>query len=379
MISLCGATLLSIPMFMCFQTARCLDTSATLNRNAEAKSSSYLQWARLAADHLNKKWYNQDTGQWNHQWWQSGNAMTMTADLAAVDRTYKPQAERIFSNSLAKAGNGGGSKIFIGEFYDDMGWWAVAWIRVYDVTHNAAYLRAAETIFENMLTGLNTPCGGIWWSKKRANLATISNTLYLSTAVKLANRAAPDKKAFYKKYAMTQWTWFNQSTLIHSNFLVCDGLNKSTCQVLGHCVTLTYTAGVLIGALIELDRLDAHKQYLDLAVKIGNAVTTKLVKNGILAEGSQNSNSNFAQFKGAFVRNLMLLHQVKPQKSFVEFFKKNADSIWSKDRNSTDSQLGPDWQGPFIDESTTKKNGADMGSQNSAISCLLGAHVAVEK
>ena len=62
---------------------------------------------------------------------------------------------------------------------------------------------------------------------------------------------------------------------------------------------------------------------------------------------------------------------------FVDFFKTNADSIWAKDRNTTDGQLGPNWQGPFYDESVAKAAGADMPGHNSATSCLLGAYVAV--
>jgi predicted alpha-1,6-mannanase (GH76 family) len=313
---------------------------------------------------------------WNGQWWQSGNAMAMIGDLVAVDPEYKQTAEQIFANSLVKAANGGGSTDFKGDFYDDMGWWAVAWIRAFDVTGNTTYLQTAETIFENMLPAQNTPCGGIWWSTARTNLATISNTLFLSTAAKLANRAAPDKVATYKNYAMTQWNFFNQSGLINSDHLVCDGINVATCKVSDGCVTLSYTSGVLIGALIELNTLDPNPAYLALASQVGNAAISKFTTDGILSQGGDNLGPDFAQFKGAFARNLMLLHQAKPEQTFAEFFQRNAESIWANDRNGTGLQLGPLWQGPYIAESTTKVNSSDMPSQNSAVSCLLGAHVA---
>jgi predicted alpha-1,6-mannanase (GH76 family) len=351
-------------------------TSPLSDKALGLQTSPYLQWTHTATDYLNTKWYNQTSGMWNGQWWQSANAIAMIGDLAIVDPTYKDTAEKIFATSLVQAANGGGSTNFDGYFYDDMGWWAVAWTRAYDVTGNATYLQAAETIFEDLLTGQNTTCGGIWWSKARANLATISNALYLSTAAKLANRVTPDKKATYQNYAMTQWNFFNQSGLINSQYLVCDGLSTS-CQISDGCVTLSYTAGVVVGALIELNTLSPNPAYLDLASKIGNAVITTLSANGTLSQGGDNLNSDFAQFKGAFVRNLMLLHQAKPEQTFVDFFQKNADSVWANDRNATSSQLGPLWQGPYVAESTTKVNGTDMPSQNSAISCLLGAHVAV--
>lgn len=55
---------------------------------------------------------------------------------------------------------------FINDYYDDEGWWAMAWIRVYDVTKDTQYLAQAETIFADMQTGLMGSCGGQWWDKE---------------------------------------------------------------------------------------------------------------------------------------------------------------------------------------------------------------------
>jgi predicted alpha-1,6-mannanase (GH76 family) len=309
--------------------------------------------------------------------------MAMIGDLATFQPSYKATAEKIFANSVVKAANGGNGKDFSGKFYDDMGWWALAWTKAYDVTGNSTYLKTAETIFEKLLTGLNTTCGGIWWSTDRAQIATISDELYLAAAAQLANRVPANKKDYYKSYAMTQWKWFKNSTLIGPNYLVCDGLSHKgpnpSCQSgAPNCTTLTYTQGVILGALVELNKLDHNLEYLPLASKIANAAISKLVRpNGIFTDNDTTPTQDQAQFKGAFVRNLMLLHQVQPEDSFVRFFKKNADSIWANDRNATDGLLGPNWEGPFLNESITRHDNSDMPSQNSAISCLLAAHVAV--
>jgi predicted alpha-1,6-mannanase (GH76 family) len=169
--------LLSATAFIAVQNASFSHASPVVQRDLQPRAQTYLTWAQNAIDVLNDDWYSTSTGQWNGQWWQSACAMAMIADMGAVDPSWKPNSVNFFSNSLTKAANGGGSTNFIGQYYDDMGWWAVAWIRAYDITGDSKYFSAAQTIYTNMLTGLGTPCGGIYWSKARANLATISNVL----------------------------------------------------------------------------------------------------------------------------------------------------------------------------------------------------------
>jgi predicted alpha-1,6-mannanase (GH76 family) len=204
----------------------------------------------------------------------------------------------------------------------------------------------------------------------------------LTTAVQLANRASADKKDYYKKYAMAQWGWFKNSTLINSNNMVCDSLNNDpknpTCETGGNkCTTFTYTQGVILNALVELDNLEPDPSYLKIASQIANASINRKTVGGILVEAGGQPDATGAQFKGAFARGLMILHHKQPEDNFVNFFQANADSIWSRARNTTDGHLGPLWQGPFSDEASTLKAGSDMAGHNSAINCILGAHIAL--
>ena len=86
--------------------------------------------------------------------------ITTIADLTAVcSDEIMTVAEYYFENTLraAPASNGGS---FANEFYDDEGWWAKAWIRVYDITQNSTYLDAAKEIFSDMTTGAGATCAG---------------------------------------------------------------------------------------------------------------------------------------------------------------------------------------------------------------------------
>ena len=48
---------------------------------------------------------------------------------------------------------------FSERLLDDEGWWALAWIDAYDLTHDARYLEMAESIFEDMAAGWDERAG----------------------------------------------------------------------------------------------------------------------------------------------------------------------------------------------------------------------------
>ena len=55
---------------------------------------------------------------------------------------------------------------FINAFYDDEGWWALAWLDAYDLTGEDKYLAAANDIFLDMAAGWDDYWGGgIYWGK----------------------------------------------------------------------------------------------------------------------------------------------------------------------------------------------------------------------
>lgn len=98
--------------------------------------------ARAAADDLAGK-YDFNTGLWNNNdWWPSANALTILADLAAIDQSYADKARPIWENTFDKqSGNN-----YLNDFYDDEGWWALCWLQVYENTGDTKYLEMAQKI-----------------------------------------------------------------------------------------------------------------------------------------------------------------------------------------------------------------------------------------
>jgi predicted alpha-1,6-mannanase (GH76 family) len=335
------------------------------------------------------KWYNNGTGLWDTTgWWNSANVLTMLGDFAAVDESVKDKAEVVFENTLIKAQNYnlGQSKVitssymmltewndtaavnpkgFLNGYYDDEGWWALGWIQAYDVTGNQTYLDTAVDIFSDMKNGTSPLCGGgIWWDKAQTYVNAIANELYLSVAAHLANRI-PAQKAFYLSIAITQWSWFMKSGMINAQNTINDGLNGSTCKNNGGTVW-SYNQGVILGALVELNKASPNSTYITTAKSIASAAIKALGPSGILHDPCEpNCGGDGNQFKGIFMRNLNILQDAAPDSTYLSFIASNANSIWKNNRNAQ-NQLSVNWAGPFVES-------ANASTQSSAMDALVAA------
>lgn len=172
---------------------------------AAADKATYIDHSVTAIKTL-QSFYDEADGLWSTTgWWNSANCLTVIGDFLAlaVEEAGGLNLENVLSNTFTQAqqtsqtatktlmkgtsirmfesryaaspvlGESGfaarGFSGFINNYYDDEGWWALAWIRAYDVTGNTEYLNMAESIFADMQGGVNGTCGGgIWWSKDRA-------------------------------------------------------------------------------------------------------------------------------------------------------------------------------------------------------------------
>lgn len=354
-------------------------------------------------------WYDAPSGLWaTTGWWNSANCLTVLTDWA-VAAGYNAQlvdvpgiiantfnnAQRVSGSAHKRMSSTGlptstyslnttdatdtsndkrGFSGFINDYYDDEGWWALALIRSWDVTHQQAYLDMAESIFRDMQAGTDDKCGGgIWWSKEKAYKNAIANELYLSVAASLANRI-PAQKAHYTNIARDQWNWFRKSGLINDKHLINDGL---VIRADGRCLnnngqTWSYNQGVILGGLVELAQATGDRSYLSQAIPIALAAIDRLDDNktGIIREADNcepNCGSDGSQFKGIFVRNLHYLHKAAPRDEFKNAIKKNAKSIWDKDRNNK-NQLGIKWSGP-----ADLGDGPTASTHSSALDVLVAA------
>lgn len=344
-------------------------------RASSYSTPQYLSHATSALAEL-QILYNTTSGLWETTgWWNNANIVTMLAVYALVNSQARVSTIPIFQNTLTQAAQSqpqearivsqltstntfeypdipGGvalpdpklSNGFLNAYYEDEGWWALAWLKVYDLTGDNVYMNNAIGIFNDMTQGYPAKCGGIWWDKNQTASTAITNELFLTVAAQLANRAA--NRNYYLQWALTQWHWFEGSGLINAQKNINDGIDLSTCTS-NDGLFWSYNYGVIIGGLLELYQANANSTYITIAENIAIAAMAELSDSrGILQEKCEpNCGSDAPQFKGIFMRNLQYLQQASPNDTYKDFVQNNADAIWSHDQGSNQT-LGLTWSGP---------------------------------
>lgn len=299
-------------------------------------------------------WYNTNayttTG-----WWQSANALGATIDYmqATGSRAYLTDVQN-FYNAHAD------TNFIVNAYYDDEGWWALTWIKAYNLTGNTAYLNTAKAIFANMTGGWDATCGGgLWWTTAKTYKNAIPNEIFLDLAAQL-HQLTPGDTA-YETWATQEWSWFSNTGLINGN-LVYDGLTSS-CQPNLTTKTYTYNQGVILSGLVAQYQITSDNALLNQAQAIAGAVIASptLSPQGILTEQCEAAgtcSSDSAMFKGIFIQNLVILDRQAPSTAYESYMAKNANSVWTRDITNND-KFGLHWAGSF--------DSADAARQASAL------------
>ncbi|GAB3973996.1 hypothetical protein GCM10029978_054570 [Actinoallomurus acanthiterrae] len=357
---------------ICLVAAVVMALTVTLPARASTDGASTARSRATAAVSAMMGFYDESTGRWDSDapWWQSGNALQALLDYMVKTRStqYMPQVlntVELQRKPLPWWPQGGGE--FRADSTDDTGWWALAMVRLYDLTHDRRYLDIAKTDEAYMRQYWDGTCdGGIWWDLPgKTYKNAISNELYLQLTASLHNRIPGDRT--YLSHALQEWRWFAQTGMINSGHLVNDGLQTQS----GSCAsnggtTWTYNQGVVLGGLTELYRATHDANLLTTAGQIAHAVIASpdLSPGGILTEPCEPAgtcNSDQSAFKGVFARNLAELDKVTPAHPYRGYLLIQARSAYDHDRNGSE-QYGLHWAGPF--------DQASIARQESAVSLL---------
>jgi len=338
-------------------------------------------------------WYDRKTGLWaipgrgklrgpgDPGWWNSANALHALIDYMTLTGTagYLDVVENTFDQHE-------GSR-FLNDFYDDEGWWALAWINAYDFARDPdrreRYLRMAIWLFEDMAGGWDeaTCDGGVLWKKGTDSKNSIENELFLAVAARLHQRVPAGERERYRQWIGRAGQWFYEKFIVADpRHLIYDGLTRAGSHE-GHKQTWSYTQGVILGALVDLadSGIDlAGHDPLPMARRIADAVLASpvLVQGGVLTEfGSADAggSTDSPQFKGIFMRNLGYLaaHVGPPGNAgYVAFIRRNVASLLASNRDCV-TQFGYRWQGPF-DGPDSIRQSSGLEAVNAALRAGVG-------
>jgi predicted alpha-1,6-mannanase (GH76 family) len=298
-------------------------------------------------------------------WWNSANVLTGLLDYENVtgSHAFHFVIDDVFNNNNRKyAGD------FKNQLMDDTAWWALAWVRAYDVTHDSKYLDTARKGADYMSRFFDGTCGGgMWWAnnndyshKERRYKNAITNELYIKLNASLHNRLPGDTT--YLDRAQQGWQWFAQSGMINGNSRINDGLTDD-CKN-NNDTEWTYNQGVILGALVELHRATGDASLITKARAIADATIASdgLNPNGILREPCEawGCGADGAMFKGAFIRNLGELNRYLDGRPYDYYIQKQFDAAYKSNRTTID-QYGVHWAGSFDQfDGSTQGSGLDL-------------------
>lgn len=374
------------------------------------------------------------------RWWNSANAITALVDYMAItgDRSY---LEPVVANTFARAPgthrpvlarrispawpfvrfSRGAYSGFINAFYDDEGWWALAWLDAFDLTGEDRYLAAASDIFLDMAAGWDDYWGGgIYWGKHdgrpdRTGASAvprgwtvgyknaIANELFIAVAAGLGLRSrgrgpaspAGPGEPDYLDWARRGWAWFSSAppdgvAMLNEAGLINDSPNQRGVNDNSQSVW-SYNQGVILSGLADLAELTGDQAYLGAAEKIADAfiqnpwrphVATGQpahpresgVIDGILHEHNDCGPGGCAparppgvdttMFKGIFVRHLARLYRKTGKPAYQQFIAVNARSALA--HMNEQHLFGCNWAAP-VDAADFIRQAAGLDLINAAL------------
>eukprot|EP01048_Picozoa_sp_COSAG05_P015094 COSAG05_NODE_1780_length_4098_cov_3.953488_2_plen_505_part_00 len=267
--------------------------------------------------------------------------------------------------------------------YDDQGWWALAWLKAWELTGEQRFLLRSVAIFEYLVKESwdEEVCGGgCWWNSKQRYKNSITNQLFFTLAARLQQHAevlvglgAVRSEQYLLDWALKSWArlstgsgavTMNKAIGLYSDGLTKDGLCRSNGDpgdpFDGDVGAIwSYNQGVVMTGLAALGSLSTNASLLAYADTLfGNVVKhmTSLEQEGtsggstdgsaahVLVERSCNGSKvenpgtgcdvNQVMFKGAFMRHLGYLRRAEyglsaaQKQRYLRFANENADWVW---------------------------------------------------
>jgi len=343
----------------------CRDTS--IGQGALAAAPPYVfNWTAIADSSttaLVQNFYNgagryfntNNHGDTQFQYWPQAHTLDVLAD--AYVRTNDSRYVALMNDWFAGVNRANGNT-FLNEYYDDMGWNALAMLRAYDATKDPKWLQATQTVWDEIKTGWNSSFGGgIAWRKSQRDY---KNTPATAPACILAARLYQRLgRPADLEWANLLYDWLKANMVDAQTGLVYDGINRTGNGQLDLNWKFTYNQGLWIGAGYELYRITKNAAYLNDALRTANFTLGdgSLTTGGLLRDEGAGDGG---LFKGVFVRYFALLAGEPDVTSntrtrYVDFLTFNARTLWLRGTARPRISFGTNWSVPPTNGDTELK------------------------
>ncbi|MFC7458216.1 glycoside hydrolase family 76 protein [Brachybacterium sp. GCM10030267] len=277
-------------------------------------------------------------------WWL---AHVMDCRLDAYERTgdhrWTEAAREVRDEIVAR--NGGS---LVNDYFDDMLWFALALVRLFDATGNQQDLTDAEFLVDHVIEhGWNDTLGeSLAWRKQQLDYKNSpANGPLIILALRLAARI-PAQDAQLAAYAGTAMDWWER-TLVAVDGFVEDGINRAGDGRIDVQWRFTYNQGLYLGACVEWFRRTGEGDYLVRARRTARTAIAELSDGSVFrAEGN---GGDEGLFKGIFYRYLGLLIEALPEadddrRAFEDFVRRGTDALVASARREDELlRAGNDW------------------------------------
>lgn len=212
-------------------------------------------------------------------------------------------------------------------FYDDNQWIAIAYIDIYNRTHEKKYLDTAKMIYDFMMTGYDTiGGGGLYWKyADKTTKNTCSNGPGILIALQLYT-ITNEKK--YLQTALQLYNWVN-AHLQSPDGLYYDNIKIPSLKI--DSAKYTYNTGTMLQSNVLLYKITHDKKYLERAENMAASATQFFYK--------KNKLPGHYWFNAVMLRGYIELYKVNHDKQLLKVWHHEANRIW-KDEKDANGLLG---------------------------------------
>jgi predicted alpha-1,6-mannanase (GH76 family) len=274
-----------------------------------------------------------------HYWWNAHaidaavDAWERTADAADLDRAQELRRNLTLRN---------GDDLF-NDFFDDMGWFALALLRLVDAAGDESALEDAIALHDHIWDlGWSTQGGGIVWQKGQYHYKnTPANGPFVIAGHRLHRRTG---EARFLERARASLRWW-EDTLVEPDGFVQDGINRNRDGAIDTDWRFTYNQGLYIGACVEEFRTDADPGRLDRAAMTIDVSLAELTDGPVFRPDGDGGDAGL--FAGIFYRYAGQFLAEAEHAALSEFIVTSTDALFENQYRGDGTLLaGDDWSAP---------------------------------